>query len=79
MIPKTGNFFSQQIAQITDKQELTQLIKAPRTARVMAAVNGYEFDGTLILKFGTALLLEAIRAISTLILSRVSGTKKKNY
>ncbi len=55
--------FSQQIAQITDKSKLTQLIKALRTAKELKniiAVNGYEaLDGIADFEIWNRLLIEA--------------------
>ncbi|AYN01861.1 type I restriction endonuclease [Chryseobacterium sp. 3008163] len=55
--------FSQQIAQITDKSRLTQLIKALRTAKELKniiAVNGYEaLDGIADFEIWNRLLIEA--------------------
>lgn len=55
--------FSQQIAQITDKNKLTQLIKALRTAKELKniiAVNGYEaLDGIADFEIWNRLLIEA--------------------
>ena len=55
--------FSQQIAQITDKHELTQLIKALRTAKELKniiAVNGYDaLDGIADFEIWNRLLIEA--------------------
>ena len=55
--------FSQQIAQITDKSKLTQLIKALRTAKELKniiVVNGYEaLDGIADFEIWNRLLIEA--------------------
>ena len=60
---KNREIFSQQIAQITDKIRLTQLIKALRTAKELKniiAVNGYEaLDGIADFEIWNRLLIEA--------------------
>lgn len=62
--------FSQQIAQLTDKKELLQLIKALRTAKELKniiAVNGYEaLDGIADFDIWNRLLIEAQNRLDSL-------------
>ena len=72
--------FSQQIAQITDKNKLTQLIKALRTAKELKniiAVNGYEaLDGIADFEIWNRLLIEAQGRLDNLNLVESIGNEE---
>lgn len=72
--------FSQQIAQITDKSKLTQLIKALRTAKELKniiAVNGYEaLDGIADFEIWNRLLIEAQGRLDNLNLVESIGNEE---
>ncbi|MFV8366822.1 type I restriction endonuclease [Flavobacterium sp. XS1P27] len=74
--------FSQQIAQLTDKQELLRLIKALRTAKELKniiAVNGYEaLDGIADFDIWNRLLIEAQNRLDNLNFVESIGNEEAN-